>query len=42
LRPQFVALLENLSEHAVLIIVHVVGDGHSEQALLNHVKRSIP
>jgi hypothetical protein len=40
--PQFFALLENLSKHAILIVVHVVGDSHSEEALLHHVERSIP
>jgi hypothetical protein len=35
-------LLENLGEHEILFIVHVIRNGHSEEALLNHVKRSIP
>jgi hypothetical protein len=39
--PQFFALLENLSQDVILLIVDIIGDGHSEEALLNHVKRSI-
>ena len=40
--PQFFALFENFSKPPILLIVYIIGHGHSEEALLNHVKCGIP
>lgn len=40
--PQFFALLENLGQDPILLIVHIVGNGHAEEALLDDIKCSIP